>query len=434
MLNVNAKADSKLPNSIIDDDFLSIITALFVEGQAIDQSIGARGHASIHRSNKWKKRGSLPESPLDSSSAKPADISKICAPQDRSSSLCWKSRHNDVHSTVRTFILGLSDAFNNLLMGIWGNLSLINLTIAPSNPVFEIVSRMELLIHDGATLINSVFGYLGERRAIAKNIRLNQLLQEINACIPIEGPRVKREILKTTRLSSSCPNYTTLISGSLARMLGQLMERIQMNYDQIKQYKASTKGLRKRLNILIRLINRAWDIIDQLNLYAGNRVFDPKRLNLRMLAKYEIGRFLKKYANIDVSIEMAKRLPAILADRSALRHALNQLMENAAEAMEGHGKLHLDIRTLTSETPQERCVALRWVDSIVVTMTDSGHGMDHETLFRIFDPFFTGLRDPMHLGMGLATTWSIIKAHGGYIHVRSHLGRGSSFKIYLPIS
>ena len=53
MLNVNAKADSKLPNSIIDDDFLSIITALFVEGQAIDQSIGARGHASIHRSNKW---------------------------------------------------------------------------------------------------------------------------------------------------------------------------------------------------------------------------------------------------------------------------------------------------------------------------------------------------------------------------------------------
>lgn len=434
MLNANAKANSKLPNSIIDDDFLAIITTLFVEGQAIDQSLASHPHNPIHRSGQWEKREALLELPSNSVSVKAADISKINVSKEEPANCRRESHHDDIHCTIRTFILGLSDAFNNLLMGIWGNLSLINLSIDASNPVFEIVSRMELLIHDGATLINGVFGYLGERRVIAKKIRLNQLLQEINECIPVDGQRVKREIMKATRLSSSGPNYSTLISGSLARMLEQLMERVQKNYDQIVQKKSSITGLGKRLSTIDRLMHKAWDIIHQLYLYAGNGTLKKKRVSLRAIVKKETRLFSKKFPNINASIKMANRLPMILADQSMLRLVLKQLMENAANAMEGHGDLHIDIRVLGAEAPHERCVAVRWINSVVVTITDRGRGMDHQTLFRIFDPFFTGQRNSKRLGMGLATTSSIVKAHDGYLHVRSIMGRGSSFKIYLPIS
>ena len=434
MLNTVLKTDPGPPPNIIDDHFLSIITSLFVEGMAVDQT-DWQSEASLNRRvPDLKENPNGVTVPLHfASAAKTAEIREFCGRKAEPWHSQRKPRKQYSYATIRTFILGLSDAFNNLLMGMWGNLSLINMTIDASHPIYERVAKVEQLIQNGSALINGVFGYLGERRIVAKKIRLNLLLQEINECIPIDGQRVKRDIVQASRAGVSGVNYSALIGGSLARMLAQLTNHIQRHCVQISRQKQISKAIRTRLHTIDRLLKRAWQIIYQLEMYAGRHTPVQKRLYLKSLVKKQIERFEKLYPAFNVSFTASRRLPSIRADRAMLAYTLGQILDNAANAMPGGGDLSIDIRALNSEFPQNRCVAYRWVDSIVVTISDSGHGMDLSTLLHIFDPFFAGRRNSKRLGMGLAVAWGIVKAHGGYIHVRSKVGGGSTFKIYLPI-
>ncbi len=427
MLNTSVSADSKQSLNIIDDHFFSIMTTLFIEGMAIDRH-------KEHIDRPWESLENVLDIPLPFTKETEAIALKEYG--TRKAEPCntkRRAREEETVKALRTFILGLSDAFNNLLMGIWGNLSLINLTINKSNPVSQRVSEMEQLIQNGSALINGIFGYLGERRVVAKNIRLNQLIQEINESHPIDGVRIKSDIIQASLINPSGQNTTVIIAASLARMLEQLMGRIQHHHQLILKEKNSAKALRDRLNTVERLMHRACEIITGIKLYAGMCDCRIKKMSVKALVKKLTRQFSKNNPHLKISFDITQTVPLIHADRSMLEFVLNQLMENAAYAMPEHGNLHVDVRAVKSETPQNRCVANRWADSIVVTVTDTGHGMDLNTLLHIFDPFFTGRRNASRLGMGLAVSWGIIKTHGGYIHVRSKIRHGSTFKVYLPI-
>jgi signal transduction histidine kinase len=427
MLNMSMSAESKQPLKIIDDHFLSIITTLFIEGMAIDQH-------NKHIARSWEIQEKVLDFPLPYTKETEAiALKEYGTRKAEPRNTNRRTSREETTKTIRTFILGLSDAFNNLLMGIWGNLSLINLTIDKSHPIFKRVFEMEQLIQNGSALINGIFGYLGERRIVAKNIRLNQLIQEINESLPIGGSRIKSDIIQASLINPSCQNTTTIIAAGIARMLIQFMERIQHHHILILKENVLAEGLQNRLRTVERLMNRAWQIITRLQCYAGMGECRIEKMSVKALTKRLVRQFGENHPHLKISLDMEQKLPLINVDRSMLQFALNQLMENAADAMPDQGNLHVDIRVLKSETPQNRCVAYRWADSIVVSVTDTGHGMDINTLLHVFDPFFTGRRNSSRLGMGLAASWGIVKTHGGYIHVRSKMGRGSTFKIFLPI-
>jgi signal transduction histidine kinase len=435
MLNASLSVDLKQPLNIIDDHFLSVVTTLFIEGMAIDQQNDQVLHNKPFRAHTGEPHDQVMKLPLPYSKETEAIALKEYGTRKAySHNNKRRTRREETSRTLRTLILGLSDAFNNLLMGIWGNLSLINLTIDKSNPVSQRVSEMEQLIQNGAALINGIFGYLGERRVVAKNIRLNQLIQEINDSLPVDGVRIKNDIIQASLIYPSGHNSNAIIAASLARMLEQFMERIQHHHHLILEENTLAKTLRDRFNTVERLMHRAWEIISRLKLYVGMSKCRAKKMSVRALTKKIAKQFAKKNPHLKISLEIAQKLPLIHADRSMLQFVLNQLMENAAHAMPDQGNLNVDVRALSSETPQNRCVAYRWADSIVVTVTDTGHGMDLNTLLHIFDPCFTGSRSTSRLGMGLAAAWGIIKTHDGYIHVRSKIGHGSTFKVYLPVN
>jgi two-component system, cell cycle sensor histidine kinase and response regulator CckA len=327
----------------------------------------------------------------------------------------------------------LSDAFNDLLMGIWGNLSLISLAGDKSNTFLHRVSEMEHMIQNGSSLINAVFGYLGERRIVAKNIRLNQLIQEINGILPLVGDRIKNDILHADLTTPASHHSIPMLAVNCSRMIKQLLERLQNQYRLILKEKNIDKDIVARLRIIKGLIARAWGIITLLDHYTGMTVLKFKKTS----AKAMIGNLARKletrFPQMEISVDLSQRLPRVHADWSMLQFVLIQLMENAVEAMSGQGRLHIEASSLGSEPARNRCVAHRWTDTIVITVSDNGPGMDVSTLLHVFDPFFAGRRSSSRLGMGLAASWGIIKSHGGYIHVRSKLGQGSNFKIFLPI-
>jgi CheY-like chemotaxis protein len=110
------------------------------------------------------------------------------------------------------------------------------------------------------------------------------------------------------------------------------------------------------------------------------------------------------------------------------------LLVNAADAMPTGGDLFLKTMNVTHKDMTGKLYKPKRGDYVMLTATDSGMGMDKETMERIFDPFFTTKEMGRGTGLGLASSYGIIKGHGGYIDVESQKGQGTTFSIFLPAS
>jgi two-component system NtrC family sensor kinase len=126
-------------------------------------------------------------------------------------------------------------------------------------------------------------------------------------------------------------------------------------------------------------------------------------------------------ANIEVALDLAERLPGLRCDASQIQQVVMNLVMNGAESIKGPGRLTVTTRP----TANLRAVTLE--------VTDTGTGIPEELVPRIFDPFFTTKEEGKGVGLGLAVVYGIVEAHGGDIEVDSTVGRGSTFRVILPI-
>lgn len=339
---------------------------------------------------------------------------------------------DDQYKSVERFIRDLSHYFNNLLMGIWGNASLITLIMAHDHPICARVAQMERLIQTGSNLTHVIFGYLVERKMVTKRLRLVQLIHEINECIQSYGglmdiDKIEASMQWATRIR--CPS---LIAGRIARVLEQLFEGINGHYQSILMEADGQEEITKRLTSIDGLLAKGFHMTKQLKFYAGEAVTNPRCLNLNSLAERLAGRTRREHKHIAVRCFLTKSSSSIRADRSQLSFVIEQMIDNAVQSMPEAGKLTIKVLPLIEEAPQDRCVVHMGRDYLVVTIADTGTGMDNQCQTRIFDPFFAARHNNGRMGLGLASATGIVKAHGGYIQVRSVPGAGTTFKIYLP--
>jgi two-component system, NtrC family, sensor kinase len=126
------------------------------------------------------------------------------------------------------------------------------------------------------------------------------------------------------------------------------------------------------------------------------------------------------FQNVQIAKDFSN-LPEVVIDPSQMQQVFMNMIINAAEAMDGNGKLTLTTRFFSAEK------------SISVEFADTGHGISEENIERIFDPFFT-TKDVGHgTGLGLAISYGIVKEHKGTISVESKTGKGTTFSIKLPL-
>jgi CheY-like chemotaxis protein len=136
---------------------------------------------------------------------------------------------------------------------------------------------------------------------------------------------------------------------------------------------------------------------------------------------------------VAIQVIMGNRLWAVNADPVQIEQMLLNLGTNAADAMPDGGKLLFELENVILDDNDTM-----WHPGaqpgryVLLTITDTGHGMDKETLGKIFDPFFTTKEFGKGTGLGLASVYGIVKSHGGYITCYSEVGRGTTFKIYFP--
>lgn len=184
----------------------------------------------------------------------------------------------------------------------------------------------------------------------------------------------------------------------------------------------TSRNIIKELSIVDEAVFRAKDITGKLLKSARKNVPKLIKCNVNQLIDDVVDGLIEKefkVANIDLIKNYDDRLPKILLDPDQIRQVLQNLINNAGDAIKGPGKI-----TLTTRSRDEK---------VQIIVSDTGKGMTHEVMAKIFQPFFTTKEVGKGTGLGLAISLSIIESMGGIIDVQSMPDSGTSFIISLPI-
>jgi two-component system cell cycle sensor histidine kinase/response regulator CckA len=170
----------------------------------------------------------------------------------------------------------------------------------------------------------------------------------------------------------------------------------------------------------------------QLLGYARGGRYEVKPIGLNDVVQETSDTFGTTRKDIKIHRELAEDLFGVKADKAQIEQILLNLYVNAADAMPGGGSLYLNTLNVTHEAMTNKPYAVKPGNYVLLTVRDTGGGMDKETMARIFEPFFTTKGLAKGTGLGLASVYGILKSHGGYIDVESEKGHGTKFYVYLP--
>ncbi|MDY7041727.1 MAG: PAS domain S-box protein, partial [Chloroflexota bacterium] len=195
--------------------------------------------------------------------------------------------------------------------------------------------------------------------------------------------------------------------------------------------------LRPDVETIIRSARRASDLTAQLLAFARGGRYEIRPVNLNNTVN-EVVQLLSRTIDKAISIEthLADDLTAVEGDAAQLQQMLLNLCLNARDAMPAGGKLIIETSSISlDEEYTSTQLEIEAGDYVFLMVSDTGMGIDAETQAHIFEPFFTTKQElpgEKHSGLGLAMVYGIVRGHGGTIHVYSELGKGTTFKIYLP--
>jgi two-component system cell cycle sensor histidine kinase/response regulator CckA len=180
--------------------------------------------------------------------------------------------------------------------------------------------------------------------------------------------------------------------------------------------------------------NWAARLTAQLLAFARRQVLQPRKVDLNVLAVEGVGLLRRVIGEqIEVRVLTAPDLRVTLADPTQIEQVLMNLCLNARDAMQEGGQLIIETQNVEIDEAYCRFHPFAKAGSFVLlAVSDTGVGMDAATTERIFEPFFTTKEVGKGTGLGLATVYGVVKQHGGFIHLYSEPGKGTTFRIYLP--
>jgi two-component system, cell cycle sensor histidine kinase and response regulator CckA len=244
-----------------------------------------------------------------------------------------------------------------------------------------------------------------------------------------ERKRLEAQLLQSQKMES-----IGRLAGGIAHDFNNLLTAIMGNLALAIETLSPEQAAYQDLLEVQRAGERAATLTRQLLTFARKQVIEPQVINLNDLIN-NMNRLLQRLigADIDLVTLPAPDLGQVKADPGQIEQVIVNLAVNARDAMPAGGKLTIETRNVLLDDAYAReHVGVAPGSYVLLAISDTGIGMDAETLRRLFEPFFTTKEPGRGTGLGLATCYGIIKQHGGNIWPYSEVGQGSTFRIYLP--
>lgn len=226
------------------------------------------------------------------------------------------------------------------------------------------------------------------------------------------------------------------LAGGIAHDFNNLLQAILGYGDMALDDAEADSPVRVSVEEMMKAGNRAKTLVSQLLAFSRRQVLDMKDVNLNDLIA-DLMKILRRVIgeHITLGAISGHDLETVHADPGQIEQILINLCVNARDAMGESGKI--TIETENVQIDKSFCMNHAWAKPgryVMLSVTDTGCGMDKEMLGKVFEPFFTTKEVGKGTGLGLATVYGLVKQHKGMVHVYSEVGKGTTFKVYLPLA
>ncbi len=243
----------------------------------------------------------------------------------------------------------------------------------------------------------------------------------------------EKEQLQAQLLHAQKMEAIGTLAGGIAHDFNNLNQAIYGYTELLLMDPGTTEAVQRKLKAIKQSSERASELTRQLLVFSRKLKGELRSVDLNRQVEETytlLQRTIPKM--VDIELRLADELVMVHADPNQLEQIIMNLAINARDAMPEGGKLIIETANVH---PEEKCGKQHRLTNpgshVLLAITDTGHGMDQETLEHIYEPFFTTKETGKGTGLGLAMVYGIVKSHGGSIACTSEIGRGTRFEIAL---
>jgi len=272
------------------------------------------------------------------------------------------------------------------------------------------------------------------RKGKLKHIMMNATLEDkfISGMIMdiTERKKLEHQLIQAQKLDA-----VGTLAGGIAHDFNNILTAI-ISYTSILSMKMSKNDpLKLYLNRILDSSNKAAALVKSLLAFSRKQIMDPKPLEINSVIK-NLGNLLKRLIgeSIELNIHLSEGDLVVTADEGQLEQVLMNLVTNARDAITDIGNITISTEMIRID---DKFIQVHGYGDpgnyALVTISDTGTGMDETTREHIFEPFFTTKEKGKGTGLGLAMVYGIIDQHNGHVTCYSELNNGTTFRIYLPL-
>lgn len=225
------------------------------------------------------------------------------------------------------------------------------------------------------------------------------------------------------------------LAGGIAHDFNNMLTAIMGSAELLRLNLDKEDSLKNYVDLIMKSSEKASNLVQQLLAFGRRQIMNPKPLNINNILKdIEAMLSILLGENIEIKLIPSNEELVIYVDKVQIEQVLINLATNAKDAMPDGGILTIQVDSVKID---DEFIKMHGYGAVghyaLISISDTGIGMDEYTKERIFEPFFTTKGTGKGTGLGLAMVYGIIKQHNGYIDIYSEKDKGTTFKIYLPI-